>query len=418
MGEQLQAAQSQADHPDQTAAATIGSLHSRSPTARHGSAAPPAHDTCAFLSTYHASHPAAAPECMKDLAAGAAAQCLHKDGALPGRHTDVAMLVTGAAYAEEATAAVNSLLYFRSCPVHVFVVADRAGRDALTRRSPWNGADDHAGFTWSLIDQPADPADVTDGVTSSYRGRALLKAAMDRLLPATVDRVVVTDVDVLWTGDVCDVHADMDAWPAAAFVGLAPEDAYYYAEPGRAGTGFPIPDDHPHKLHRMDGVNSGVVAYKLAAARRAGFTAAWAAHVQRVADPLVMGDQDAFNRYLTAHPQRLHILPPAWNHQLHYGGNSGAPVWRGVRVLHNNGPTKLADPIFRQWWPAFSSGVVAYKNQTWGRLTGAGRCCLRAALRCLVAHGGVCAFGEWQGEATGAPFYAGRGYHTFRAAAS
>lgn len=350
---------------------------------------------------------------MADVDAGHT-QCLHiRGGELPGRHTNVAMLVTGTGYVEQAAAALNSMLYFRSCPVHVFMVADRAAAAALQRHAPWNGAEEHAHFTWSLVELPKNPRDVTDGVSSPFRGHALLKCAMDRLLPATVDRVVVSDLDVLWTGDVCDMHAEMDTWHPDAFIGLAPEDTSYYVTPKRVGTGFPIPASNPYKLHRMDGVNSGVIAYKLARARRAGFTAAWAAHMKRLGEPLELGDQTVFNRFLTAWPQYLHILPNQWNHQLIYGGNCGSPLWHGTRVLHSNGPDKLKDPIFRAWWHAFAGNVGTYKKQKWEPLSDTDKCCMRSALHCLVSHAGVCDYGAWSSQVLGTPFYPGRGFHAF-----
>jgi hypothetical protein len=370
-------------------------------------------DKCALLSSY-ASSSAAAPACMADLGAGRTA-CLHKNGnAFYKRHTNVALLVTGTGYIEQAAAALNSLLYFRSCPIHAFMVTDAAAAAALRHHAPWNGADAHPHFTWSLVQLPANPHDVTDGVSSPFRGHALLKCAMDRLLPANVDRVVVTDLDVLWTGDVCDMHDEMDVWHPSAFVGLSPEDTYYYVVPERVGTGFPIPDTSPYKLHRMDGVNSGVIAYKLARARQAGFTSAWAAHVARLGPgALGLGDQDVFNRYLTERPHLLHILPNQWNHQLNYGGNCGSRLWHGVRVLHSNGPNKLKDPIFRAWWHAFAGAVGTYKNTTWEPLSDADRCCMRSALGCLAAHGRVCDYGAWSNRVLGTPFYPGRGFHSY-----
>lgn len=350
---------------------------------------------------------------MADLGAGRTA-CLHKRGGeLPGRHTNVALLVTGTGYIEEAAAALTSLLYFRSCPIHAFMVADRAAAAALQRHAPWNGADAHDHFTWSLVELPEDPHDATDGVSSPFPGHALLKCSMDRLLPANVDRVIVSDLDVLWTSDVCDIHDDMDTWHDDAFVGMAPEDTYYYVVPERVGSGFPIPDSNPYKLHRMDGINSGVIAYKLDRARRAGFTAAWVAHMTRLGEPLVLGDQTVFNRFLTAHPHFLHVLPNQWNHQLNYGGNCGSPLWHGTRVLHSNGPNKLKDPIFRQWWHAFAGNVGTHKKQTWEPLTDADRCCMRSALDCLLSHAQVCEYGAWSSSVFGTPFYAGRGFHSY-----
>jgi hypothetical protein len=369
------------------------------------------HDKCALLSSY-ASH-AAAPACMAGVDAGRT-HCPHKDGArFSSRHTNVAMLVTGTGYIEQAAAALTSLLYFRSCPVHVFMVADRAAADALRHHAPWNGADGHAHFTWSMVELPDNPHDVTDGVSSPFPGHAILKCAMDRLLPKNVDRVIVSDLDVLWTGDVCEIHDDMDTWHDDAFVGLAPEDTYYYVVPERVGSGFPIPDSNPYKLHRMDGVNGGIIAYKLARARRADFTAEWTTYVQRVGDPLTLADQTVFNRYFMTQPQHLHILPNQWNHQLNYGGNCGSPLWRGARVLHSNGPNKLNDPIFRAWWHAFAGNVGTYRNQTWEPLSDADKCCMRSALGCLVSHAGVCDFGAWSSRVFGTPFYPGRGFHSY-----
>ena len=111
----------------------------------------------------------------------------------------------------EAMTTINSMLTFRTCPIHLYMLVDRNSRSKLS--GVIHGFHTHRALTFTFVDLPDNVTLVTDGMDSTFRAKfTLVKASVERLLPTDVDHLVVTDIDVLWVGDICDAHGEIDAY--------------------------------------------------------------------------------------------------------------------------------------------------------------------------------------------------------------
>lgn len=307
----------------------------------------------------------------------------------------VSMIVSGdTGRIEEATAALTSMLYFRTCPIHIYMLTDDSNLRLMMQRHPWNETTTHDHLKVSYLALPDHPEDVTYGVTNDFYAKySILKATMDRLIPNTVQRLVAADIDVLWVGDVCDIESEFDSWPKDAFIGVAPEQSQWYLQPERMEGRFGIDSHHPYKIEEFDGLNGGMIYYELAKARSTNWTGLWTDYIRGLQhpNPLPLGDQDVVNRYGKIAPQFVHILPNTWNHQLMLGDNCGAPSWRGVRVLHGNGGKLMNGAVLKRWWPLFAhKTLVTHRGHAWEPLSVEFKCVLRSFLACLSRKGAIC----------------------------
>ena len=303
---------------------------------------------------------------------------------------NVAMLLHGdGGHIEEATAALASLLHFRTCPLRLYMIADDVNRHKMAAASPWNETHLWPHLDVVYVPLPADPTTVTRGVNHSFRSKyAILKASLDRLIPDDIEHLVVSDSDLLWVGDVCDAVSEFASWPEGALFGLAPEQYEYYNPSGSgAGVdlvvklgGFPVPATNPNKVFGRIGLNAGIVLWKLAKAKQANWTYQWTEFIRRLdhPSPLTLGDQDVFNRVGREHPDLIQVLPVGWNHQLLSGGLCDFCVSPVVRVVHGNLGTLLSDPAMKRLWPHFARPSLAtYRGHRWPRASHEERCRVR-----------------------------------------
>jgi hypothetical protein len=311
------------------------------------------------------------------------------------KELSVSMVVSGSAgHIEEATAALTSMLYFRTCRLHIYMLTDDANLRLMMQRPPWNETGAHSLLKVSYITVPDHTENVTFGVSNTFHAKySILKATMDRLIPGTVDRLVAADIDVLWVGDVCDIESEFDGWHQDAFIGVAPEESGWYLQPDKVEGKFAISAEHPYKIDGVDGLNGGMIYYKLAKARAANWTGAWTDYIRGLQhpNPLPLGDQDVVNRFGTIAPQFIHILPNTWNHQLIHGNKCGTSVWHGLRVLHGNAGTTMTDTVTKHWWPLFAHADLGHhRGHTWKPHSSIDRCAARSFLACLSREGAIC----------------------------
>eukprot|EP00842_Homolaphlyctis_polyrhiza_P002304 jgi/Hompol1/3074/HPOL_006322-RA len=97
----------------------------------------------------------------------------------------------------ELRTSLNSLFYFRSCPIHFHaIVKDDLSLSAFAQ---WvsDNKPEHAEFSYYI-----DPTNVIQrGFRSHFAG---IKVVPDSVLPTSVDRVVIADFDLIWAADICD----------------------------------------------------------------------------------------------------------------------------------------------------------------------------------------------------------------------
>lgn len=320
---------------------------------------------------------------------------------------NVAMLLHGdGGHIEEATAALASLLHFRTCPLRVYMIADDVNRHKMAAASPWNETHLWPHLDVTYVPLPADPTTVTRGVDHPFRSKyAILKASLDRLIPDDVEHLIMSDTDLLWVGDVCDTESEFASWPEGALFGLAPEQSQWYMSsdslfgPMERG-GFPIPRTHPHKVAGLEGLNSGTVLWRLASAKQANWTFRWTEFIRCLAHPvpLILGDQDVFNRVGREQPDLIQVLSVGWNHQSMDCSLGDVCVSPFVRVVHGNDGTLMSDPALKRLWPHFARPSLAtYRGHRWPRASHEERCRVRDTIGGELRRG-VCLKETFEGK--------------------
>ncbi|XXQ36979.1 Nucleotide-diphospho-sugar transferase domain-containing protein [Plasmodiophora brassicae] len=216
----------------------------------------------------------------------------------------------------ELHVALNSLLFFRTCPLRLhFVVADDTTRGIV---NSWvvahNGSEVDAFYHY--VRRP------DRRLKSSFQYPfAVLKAVPDAILPGWIDRVIIVDFDMVWMRDACRAFDEFDRFGPKELVGLAVEQstAYTLVDPGygfqipeatRSAMGFP-----PH----WAGLNSGTLFANLQRMRAKGWSrkvyefAAGLEKNQPGGNHFKSGDQDIYNRFARLHPEVVHVLPTEFN---------------------------------------------------------------------------------------------------------
>eukprot|EP00842_Homolaphlyctis_polyrhiza_P004053 jgi/Hompol1/4649/HPOL_003802-RA len=105
----------------------------------------------------------------------------------------------------ELRASLNSLFYFRSCPINIHaIVKDPVSRNMV---ESWLLSHKPPSTTVKYIMDP--PITIKNGFRSKFAG---IKVVPDSVLPTSVDRVVIADFDLIWAADICDMFAEFDAF--------------------------------------------------------------------------------------------------------------------------------------------------------------------------------------------------------------
>lgn len=170
---------------------------------------------------------------------------------------------------------------------------------------------------------------------------SLYKPLLHMILPATLDRVIVWDVDVFTLGDVRKLWDEFGSFKNGQLIGAALEQqpTYYNWWPQEGSSYF-------------RGYNDGVQLLDLSAMRRSSlYNGIVAAH--RYGEWLPdktdrfssggLGDQDFYAVLGHQHPELFHVLPCGWNRQLCEYWLRQLPAvpfeacpWESVHVLHGN----------------------------------------------------------------------------------
>lgn len=261
----------------------------------------------------------------------------------------------------EALTSLASLLYYRTCPITLHLLLYRRDvpefvsfQERHRASSAWFATDMAENAHRPLCGAPAQPppvvfnyilldnkpiADMLFGELPYEECRqkdAVHKLIMEKLLPNTVDRVLVLDFDTLVVRDICllwrEAFEELSGGSDDAstpFMALAPEMAPYYSkvEVGRL-LRFPS-EDKSWLPDVFTGLNSGVIFMNLRAMRDEHWDDMWSSTIRawyreyHWVHPsprwfmFALGDQNVFNYVLRQHPDRARTLSNAFNFQLY-----------------------------------------------------------------------------------------------------
>ena len=232
----------------------------------------------------------------------------------------VAFVVMGFRDTTLIDAALRSMLYFRSCPLHLHVIVDAATADI-----DWSWLQSHVLVTLSLHLTEFAPEKTlqpetfrrwgtgnADGIEYAWPREALpsrfAKLSMDTIIPDNVDRVLFMDNDVVLLDDVCKAQSVFDDMPASAIFGMSPQMSDLYTKVA-APFAYPVTPAQTWRAH--PGVNSGTIFWQLDAARsqRWSLDLVWLKMLEEGIKLYNFGllDQDIFNYFGWQHPHLLWV---------------------------------------------------------------------------------------------------------------
>lgn len=256
---------------------------------------------------------------------------------LPTLH--LAFVVTGNPDTALVDTALRSLLYYRTCPVHIHLVEDDATDTIDWDWLGWFPEVQHStyvthynrGFDQSVL-KPSTYEHWGTGTTPWGEKYAwarevipsrFAKLSLDAILPQGIEEVLFADNDVVFLDDVCKAHDVFASMPRTAVFGMSPQmsDLYTHVQ---APYAFPVKASE--RWQDQPGINSGVIFWKLERARQMCWSPSFSEprpqHCLRRWDWLQflesgiaqynfgLLDQDIFNYAGWLHPEWVHVSLP------------------------------------------------------------------------------------------------------------
>lgn len=258
----------------------------------------------------------------------------------PCQPVHVAIVCAGINASRTVVTLLKSILFYRRNPIYFHFISDIIARRTLT----------HLASTWRLPQVQwrfYNAEDVVDDVSwipnKHYSGvYGLLKLTLPKILPSSLDKVIILDTDVTFATDIGKLWALFQNFNMGQALGLVENQSDWYI-PGKLW-----------KNHRPwpalgRGLNTGVILMDLNRLRKDNWSKTW--RIVAETDLVTMfstslADQDIFNAVLRRQSELLYRLPCQWNVQLSdnslsdtlcYTKHKNQPVY----VIHFNTPKKI-----------------------------------------------------------------------------
>jgi len=252
----------------------------------------------------------------------------------------VAIVCAGTEASRTVVTLLKSILFYRRNPLQFHFISDKQARKILT----------HLTSTWKIPQVKFrfyNAEDVVDDVSwipnKHYSGvYGLLKLTLPKILPKTLEKVIILDTDVTFATDIGKLWILFENFDNSQALGLVENQSDWYI-PGKLW-----------KNHRPwpalgRGLNTGVILMDLSKLRKQSWSQTWRTVAE---NDLVtqlstsLADQDVLNAVLRRQADLLYPLPCQWNVQMSdnslsdtlcYHSKHGEPV----NVIHFNSPKKL-----------------------------------------------------------------------------
>ena len=236
----------------------------------------------------------------------------------------VAFVVMGSRETALIDTALRSLLYHRSCPMHIHLVLDSATKDTdwlwlsqydalwydtyLTGFEPEAVLRDDTFQRWgSGISPEGDPVAWPREVLPSR----FAKLSLDSIITDGPEDLLYLDNDVVLVDDICKAHSQFAAMSPTALFGLSPQMSDLYTRHQTPYAYQVGPDD---RWNNHPGVNSGVIFWKLARASLHGWSQDqyWLHNLEKAMDSYTFEllDQDLWNYVGSEHPELIQVRLP------------------------------------------------------------------------------------------------------------
>ena len=189
------------------------------------------------------------------------------------RGLDLAFVITNKRDTTLVDAAVRSLLYFRSCAVHVHFVVDDATADIDWNWLSWWPNVQHSVYITSFDPKAALRSSTYEhwGTGSTPNGEQYAwprevmpsrfsKLSLDTIITGDIENLLFVDNDVIFLDDVCKAHDVFDSMSDKSLFGMTTQmsDLYTHVQ-----APFAFPVEASKRWKEQPGVNSGVIFWKL-----------------------------------------------------------------------------------------------------------------------------------------------------------
>lgn len=263
--------------------------------------------------------------------------CSDKEAYIPKCEVvHVAIVCAGYNASRSVVTLFKSILFYRRNPLHFHLLADSVAQIVLQKLFQ----------TWSIpqVDVSfylADSVvpDVSWIPNKHYSGvYGLMKLTLPKVLPSSLQRVIVLDTDVTFATDIAELWKIFSQLREKQAIGLVENQSDWYL--GKLW-----------KNHRPwpalgRGYNTGVILLELGKLRKMGWGQLWRLVAEKDLTTLLstsLADQDIFNAIIKTHPDLVYNLPCQWNVQLSDNTRSELCYTEvtDLKVIHWNSPKKL-----------------------------------------------------------------------------
>lgn len=249
---------------------------------------------------------------------------------------EVAIVCAGYNSSRAVVTLIKSILFYRKNPLHFHFIVDSTGHLTLeTLFRTWSIPEVEVSFYLAESLQ----SDVNWIPNKHYSGiYGLLKLVLPKVLPETLDKVIVLDTDITFATDIAELWKLF--WKMTyESIGLVENQSDWYL--GKLW-----------KNHRPwpalgRGFNTGVMLLKLRKLREFNWSAIWKMVAEKELLSMLstsLADQDIFNTVIKNYPYLIYSLPCQWNVQLSDNSLSDSLCYTDVqdlKIIHWNSPKKL-----------------------------------------------------------------------------
>jgi len=258
----------------------------------------------------------------------------------PCEQVHIAIVCAGTDASRTVVTLLKSILFYRRNPLNFHFISDKQARTILTHlTSTWKIP--QARFRFYNAEEVVD--DVAWIPNKHYSGvYGLLKLTLPKILPKTLEKVIILDTDVTFATDIGKLWSYFLSFERSQALGLVENQSDWYI-PGKLW-----------KNHRPwpalgRGLNTGVILMDLDKLRKQNWSQIWRTVAE---NDLVtqlstsLADQDVLNAVLRRQSELLYSLPCTWNVQMSDNSLSDTLCYNSkhgeaVNVIHFNSPKKL-----------------------------------------------------------------------------
>lgn len=249
---------------------------------------------------------------------------------------DIAVVCAGYKTTRSFVTLVKSILFYRKNPLHFHIVVNNASQLILENLfKTWDLP--QVKTTLYLVDSIVD--DVSWIPNKHYSGIfGLLKLTLPKVLPSSLEKVVVLDTDVTFVSDIMELWMLFHKFNRNQSIGLVDNQSDWYL--GR------LWKQHKAWPALGRGFNTGVILLHLERLRIANWEKLWRDVAKKnliTYRSTALADQDIFNAVIKEHPDMVLKLPCQWNVQLSDKTRSHICYKEAIdlKVIHWNSPKKL-----------------------------------------------------------------------------